>query len=527
MTNCDPRIEEFMEAVESEKIRASREVKALVSHVRSCFKNEDIYTDSEQLTKYIGIAKYFPFEKLFPWQIFVVGLHDCTYWRVSKTPRWPDLFCMLGRGAGKDGTIAWESACLVSPYNGIRAYDVDICANNEDQALRPVKDVVEALETPEHTKKLKKFYYWTSEKVVGTETKSTILGRTNNPSGKDGMRSGMVVFNEIHQYQDYKNIEVFTTGLGKKPHPRRSYYTTQGDIREGPLDDMLGTATDILFDDLPDNGMLPFICRLDNKEEVYDEKNWEKANPSLPYLPTLMGEMRKEYNDWLAHPERLTAFMTKRMNIPKGTLDISAVAQNSKNFDDTLKKLLNDYFKTFFESENAVLPLFEGYTFTETNRSKNYNETTTRDIKALYDDVFDFTARAIGIPPSILKGDVQDNSKAIDELLTVALDPLAGSLESEINRKKYGKAVLKGSRCMVDTSHVKHVDIFSNATQIDKLVQSGTHTINMILRAMGQPQINEEWANQHFITKNYSTVQDLLNSLEGGGENGGNGKNTE
>ena len=100
MTNCDPRIEEFMEAVESEKIRASREVKALVSHVRRCFKNEDIYTDSEQLTKYIGIAKYFPFEKLFPWQIFVVGLHDCTYWRVSKTPRWPDLFCMLGRGAG-------------------------------------------------------------------------------------------------------------------------------------------------------------------------------------------------------------------------------------------------------------------------------------------------------------------------------------------------------------------------------------------------------------------------------------------
>lgn len=33
-------------------------------------------------------------------------------------------------------------------------------------------------------------------------------------------------FNEIHQYEDYKNINVFTTGLGKKKHPRRSYYTT-------------------------------------------------------------------------------------------------------------------------------------------------------------------------------------------------------------------------------------------------------------------------------------------------------------
>lgn len=181
MTNCDPRIEDFMKAVETENIRSSREVKALVSHVRNCFETEDIYVDSEQLTKYIGIARYFPFEKLFPWQIFVVGLHDCTYWRVSRTPRWPDLLCMLGRGAGKDGTIAWEAACLVSPYNNIRAYDVDVCANNEEQALRPVKDVVEALEQPAYTKKLKKYYYWTSEKVVGTATKSTILGRTNNP----------------------------------------------------------------------------------------------------------------------------------------------------------------------------------------------------------------------------------------------------------------------------------------------------------------------------------------------------------
>lgn len=66
MTNCDPRIEDFMKAVETEKIRSSKEVKALVSHVRNCFETEDIYVDSEQLTKYIGIARYFPFEKLFP-----------------------------------------------------------------------------------------------------------------------------------------------------------------------------------------------------------------------------------------------------------------------------------------------------------------------------------------------------------------------------------------------------------------------------------------------------------------------------
>lgn len=106
-------------------------------------------------------------------------------------------------------------------------------ANNEEQALRPVKDIVGAFDQPKNLKKLKRHYKWTSEKVIGLETNSTILGRTNNPKGKDGLRSGIVVFNEIHQYEDYKNIDVFITGLGKKRHPRRSYYTTQGDVREG------------------------------------------------------------------------------------------------------------------------------------------------------------------------------------------------------------------------------------------------------------------------------------------------------
>lgn len=157
MINCDPRIEAYMEAVESGKVRASKEIKALMAHVRYCFENENIYVNQEQLTNYLGLARYFPFEKIFPWQQFVMGLHDCTYWKDSNTPRWPDLFCLIGRGAGKDGTIAMESVALASPYNGIREYDVDICANNEEQALRPVKDIVAAFERPEFLKKLKRF----------------------------------------------------------------------------------------------------------------------------------------------------------------------------------------------------------------------------------------------------------------------------------------------------------------------------------------------------------------------------------
>lgn len=322
--NCkiNPHIQEWIDIVEHRTYAVCEEQELLISYVKRCFETEDIYTDDTQLEKYISLAGYFPFKQIFPWQKFVIGLHDCTYWSESGMPRWPDLFCELGRGAGKDGTIAWESVCLMSPYNGIREYDIDICANNEDQAMRPVKDVTAAFERPEVIRKLKRHFYWTKEQVTSLKTQSIMRGRTNSPKGKDGLRSGICIFNEIHQYQDYANINVFTTGLGKKKHPRRSYYTTNGDIREGPLDDLLETAEGILRGEEPDNGLLPFICKLNRKEDVDDEENWPMANPSLPYLPDLLEEIRKEYRDWKKAPQRLPAFMTKRMNIPDGASEI-------------------------------------------------------------------------------------------------------------------------------------------------------------------------------------------------------------
>ena len=319
----------FTDKIDSGEIRVCKEVSALVDHIKYCFDTEDIYVNETQADRYMALAKYFPWGCLFEWQEFVITLHDCTYWTDSDMPRWPDLFCMIGRGAGKDGTIALESVALASQYNGISAYDVDICANNEEQALRPVLDIVSAFDAPEYQKKLKRFFTWKKESVTNLTTKSIIQGRTNNPKGKDGLRSGIVIFNEIHQYEDYRNINVFTTGLGKKKHPRRSYYTTNGDVREGPLDDILETAEGILFSGDPDNGLLPFICKLDSKEEVDNPDMWEKANPSLPHLPDLRTEIKKEYAEWKKSPARLPAFMTKRMNIPDSASEIQVTAYDN------------------------------------------------------------------------------------------------------------------------------------------------------------------------------------------------------
>lgn len=210
---------------------------------------------------------------------------------------------------------------------------------------------------------------------------------------------------------------------------------------------------------------------------------------------------------------RYAAAAYKKSRGSRGILNIDAQAQAEDDFSDTLQELMTTYFKKFFESENAVLPLYDGYKYDEIT-TKTYSSESTRDIKALADDIFDFSARAFSFPPSLAKGDVQDTEKATDELLTFCIDPLAGMLEKEINRKRNGpEGFRNGNYLRIDTTAVKHIDIFDIATPVDKLISSGVFTINDILRILGEPEIDEEWANQHFITKNYSTIQDLLKEL--------------
>lgn len=312
----------YIELVESNEPRACPEQHALVAYIREVFATEDIWVDLDQLRKYLSLVKYFPYERLFPWEEFLIALWDCTY-KANGLPRWKTLFCMVGRGAGKDGFIAFDGACSISPYNPVSHYNVDICANNEEQATTPVKDFNEVLETPKHEAKLNKHYYHTKELVQGRKNKGVMKGRTNNPAGRDGMRSGKVIFNEVHQYKNYDNIKVFITGLGKVAQPRIGYFTSNGDVNDGPLDDKLATAEGILFNGDPDNGMLPFICRLKTKDQVHDPLNWYMANPSLSYNPHLLQETEDEYREWMEHPEQNADFLTKRMGLRAGFKELS------------------------------------------------------------------------------------------------------------------------------------------------------------------------------------------------------------
>jgi len=200
-----------------------------------------------------------------------------------------------------------------------------------------------------------------------------------------------------------------------------------------------------------------------------------------------------------------------------GVLNIDEIAEADPDFDETYTDLVNEKFKKYFQSENAVLPLFKGYSYDEKSSSSSARtQATTRDIRALMDDIIEFTAQAVGIPPSICTGKSVTDAD-FSTFMTSTVQPLATMIAGEINRKLYGQQlVFSGTYITPNLGGVRYRDVFDIADPIDKLIGSGAFCVNDIRLRLGLDTIDADWANQHFMTKNYSAVEDLVTGVDAG-----------
>lgn len=187
---------------------------------------------------------------------------------------------------------------------------------------------------------------------------------------------------------------------------------------------------------------------------------------------------------------------------------VGQVASGQNNFEQRFAEMLESQYKPFLRSDSGILPEFDGFDFQPFGGSTSAKD--TRDIRALVDDIFTFTARGFGIPPVLLLGDVAGMSDAISLWLTTAIDPLAAQIGEECNRKLFGLDGWKqGFRVLVDTSTIQHFDMFTNAANVEKIVGSAVWSINDILTKCGQEPLPYDWADKHWMTKNIATIEEV------------------
>ena len=86
------------------------------------------------------------------------------------------------------------------------------------------------------------------------------------------------------------------------------------------------------------------------------------------------------------------------------------------------------------------------------------------------------------------------------------MDPFA-EMVSDVLTGAYGfDNWSRGNYYRVDTSSVNHIDLIDMASNISNLVGSSVTSVNEIRDVVHLDYINAEWANKHYLTKNFVSV---------------------
>lgn len=284
---------------------------------------DDLYFDIQKIEDYIKFSEkwFFPlqdFQKFISSFVFL-------YEEESLSPYFSEFFISMARGGGKNGYISTLGAFFMTPLHGIPKYNMSVVANSEKQSqvsFREIYEMIDSNNLSVTSERPNNPFYLSKVYVEGISTKSQFLFDTSNEKTKDGAREGCIFFDEIHVYETDKIINVKRSGLGKVAHPRTFYIGTDGYVREGFLDRLKERADDVLKGKTPEDRLFPFVCRIDDKDELDNPDMWEKANPMFEkpmseYGQQLFREVKQQHLTLKYNPSGRHEFMTKRMNLPE------------------------------------------------------------------------------------------------------------------------------------------------------------------------------------------------------------------
>ncbi|WP_312025892.1 phage portal protein [Listeria booriae] len=183
------------------------------------------------------------------------------------------------------------------------------------------------------------------------------------------------------------------------------------------------------------------------------------------------------------------------------------ITSGDKKIDD----LMMNRLKSFFSDGDSAIALEEGLSLNDVSTLDTKNQATSRDIRAAVDDVIDLVAMAFHIPRGLLKGDVADIGQMTNNFLTFCINPIVEQIENELNRKLFTKdEFLAGNRVKISTKKIKSFDIKDIAGSMEVMTRIGAFSVNDVLEYLSEELIDEEWADDHVITKNYTEIEKYL-----------------
>lgn len=245
-----------------------------------------------------------------PWQHFVVGSLYGWVHKDTGIRRFREGLIFIGRKNGKSTLISGLSLYAFSK-DGESGADVFLLANTKQQASI-IFDEAKAM--VKKSPRLRRQFRPTRDAIYFDKTISKIEPRASDSEKLDGLNTHLGVFDEIHEFKDYKLINVIKKSRGSRKQPLILYITTAGYQLDGPLVKYYDDGSQVLDGAIEDERTFYYLAELDSEDEFEKPETWIKANPNMGVsldLDVLMDDWDKDKRT----PEERSDFITKQFNI--------------------------------------------------------------------------------------------------------------------------------------------------------------------------------------------------------------------
>ena len=228
------------------------------------------------------------------------------------------------------------------------------------------------------------------------------------------------------------------------------------------------------------------------KEVIYLENRNEKVRKLIQKFNEMMGEMfsvaMKSYRN-----SNLSKY---KMQFPGST----AIKDHKTGKVIDTNEYLESIKQKFNSDDVEILMQSAGMQFDEFKNSLKSGDDFTKFV----DIMMNVTAFAFDIPVDVFIGKTTEKSNAMNDFITFAIEPVMEIIEDGLNAT--GVEItdyLNGERIEINRTRIKHYDVLDVANGLDKLYAIG-FSYNSLMDLIGMNRVDEPWADEHHITKNYT-----------------------
>ncbi|HEO2904161.1 TPA: phage portal protein, partial [Streptococcus agalactiae] len=154
----------------------------------------------------------------------------------------------------------------------------------------------------------------------------------------------------------------------------------------------------------------------------------------------------------------------------------------------------------FSERSVAIVPTNDHITYEELTNTTGTTNLSVDDLQKIRRQFDDEIADILGIPPTVLHGDMATLDSSQKALVLYCMSPLSKKIQDELNAKIISKSDYQKGKRLKIVGLSQH-DIFDIAVNIDKLVSSGTFTRNEVRERLDFAPI--DGGDNIILTKNY------------------------